>query len=229
MPLHCPHLSQFSRIKHAFFEEDREPLKTREARVMQELAGDALPLIVLNQVHGNTVLQVTEPWEDLRDGDGLVTNVPGIALGIQTADCAPVLLYDPQAHVIGACHAGWKGAHAGIIQATLKAMEDLGAVRASIHATLGPTIQQKNYEVGPEFPDLIGAPYDSYFYPSQKEGHHHFNLPQYVQDILVQERVGTFHDLQQNTFDSRFASRRRTIGAAKEGQYYSGLSALLLL
>ena len=229
MPLYCPHLSQFPRIKHAFFEEDREPLQTRGPRVMEALVGSPIPLITLKQVHGTTVLHVTEPWKDLREGDGLVTTLPRIALGVETADCGPVLFYDPQAQVIGACHAGWKGARAGIIQATLQAMEDLGATRSQIHATLGPTIQHQDYEVGPEFPDLIGESYDTYFYPAQKPNHHHFNLPHYIHTVLKKEELSEIQDVKQNTITSNFASRRRAFSNKKEERYYSGLSSIILI
>ncbi len=232
----CPHFSHFSRIKHAFFEEDREPLEARKSRVMRTLAGEEIPLVVLNQVHGNTVISITDPWDEeikprqeRQMGDALVTHVPGIALGVETADCGPVLFYDPEAHVIGVAHAGWKGARAGILQATIAAMETLGARRATLHATLGPTIQHQDYEVGPEFPDLIGEPYTSYFYPAVKPTHHHFNLPQYIHDILQNEGITHRHDLKINSFTSGFSSRRRTLSPGAEGEYFSGLSALVLL
>jgi len=239
MKMQCPRLARFPKLKHAFFEEDRAPLETRSPRILKDVMGGEGPLIVLDQVHGNHVFSLESPEEaslfalsprsKRRKGDGLVTNVPGLVIGVETADCGPVLFYDPQTHVAGICHAGWKGARAGILQETLNAMENLGACRADIQTTLGPTIQHQDYEVGPEFPDLIDGQYDSYFYPSQKEGHHHFNLPQYIQDILEQEGIENFYNLAQNTFDSRFASRRRTLGAAKEGEYFSGLSCIVLV
>lgn len=219
MKVECPYLSQFPHLKHAFFNE----------QPAEEIKRLPFPLITLKQIHGMRVFHVTEPWikenapsyaEDswvLSDqdgkaqGDGLVTNLKGIALGIFTADCGPVLFYDPSSHIIGACHAGWRGAKAGVIQGTLATMENLGAKRSHIYATLGPTIQQHDYEVGPEFPDVIGETYDFYFYPSENPGHHYFNLPLYIRDILVREGLSHIHDLKLNTFSGKFASRRRLV------------------
>lgn len=225
MTLYCPYLSQFPEITHGFFEEDPEPLPTRWPSLREALGWPLMPLLVLKQVHGNQVFHVTGPREQRQEGDGLVTATRGVALGVETADCGPILFYEPQAQVIGACHAGWRGARGGIIQKTLVAMEGLGAQRSRIQGTLGPTIQQADYEVGPEFPDLIGDL--SYFRPSSNAGHHYFDLPRYIRDILTQEGVGAVNDLAQNTFDSRFASRRRALGT--HTSYYGGLSVISLL
>ena len=225
MKVECPHLSHFPHLKHAFFEGTSDA-----TQMIERMKQFPLPLITLNQVHGTNVLQVTESWlkdnapiydeaswtsslnkESKVKADGLVTNVKGVALGIFTADCGPVLFYDPSSHIIGACHAGWRGARAGIIQETLAVMESLGAKRSQMYATLGPTIQQHAYEVGPEFPDLIGGTYASYFYTSEKSGYHYFNLPLYIQDILKKEGISQVYDLKLNTFSGQFASRRRQI------------------
>ena len=110
----------------------------------------------------------------------MVTATPGLALGILTADCAPVLLADPKAGVIGAAHAGWKGALGGVLEATLEAMERLGALRMRIQATVGPCIAQDNYEVGWDFRDRfleLGLKHRRFFVPSDKEGHYRFDLP----------------------------------------------------
>jgi YfiH family protein len=208
MKVECPVLSQFSSLKHAFFPGNPASLSIWRTHAIEGMTVHPLPLVTPKQVHGTTVLHVTEPWTDEREGDGLVTRSKGIALGIWTADCGPVLLYDPLAQVIGACHAGWRGATGGIIQATLKSMEDLGARRSQIYATLGPTIQQQNYEVGPEFPDLIEKPYETYFYPSKNAGHHQFDLPLYIQKILLKEGITNAHDVKVNTFTETFSSRR---------------------
>jgi polyphenol oxidase len=216
MKIICPILSQFPNLKHQFFEADQAPNSERNIRAVQEMTGKNIPLVTLKQVHGTHVIRVTEPMENRISGDGLVTNTQGLALGIMTADCGPVLFFDPIANVIGACHAGWRGAKAGILQSTLKAMSELGAKNSQIYATLGPSIQQQNYEVGPEFPDLIGEPYDAYFYPSQKPRHHHFNLPLYIRNILLKERLAAVNDVGLNTFTENFWSRRKLLSQEKK-------------
>lgn len=168
MKVEYPYLSQFPSLKHGFFESSAEILESQRDQAMNRMAGCLIPLQTLKQVHGDKVIVVNEILNEEQEGDGLVTNVKGIALGVQTADCGPIVFYDPLAEVIGTCHAGWRGAKAGILQATINAMEDLGAKRSRIYATLGPTIQQIDYEVGPEFPELIGEAYETYFLPSQK-------------------------------------------------------------
>src|SRR6185437_4845247 len=117
------------------------------------------------------------------EGDGMVTATPGLGLGILTADCAPVLFADAQAGVIGAAHAGWKGAAGGVLEATLEAMETLGASRHRISAAIGPCISQRNYEVGADFRDRfleLDAANGGFFVPSDKEGHFRFDLPGYA-------------------------------------------------
>jgi YfiH family protein len=228
MYIKCPHLSQFSAIGHAFFEADPEPLLSRQDRVMKVMAGTPLSLVTLRQVHGNDVI-VVEDLGEQQEADGLVTNAKGIALGILTADCGPILFYDPIANVIGACHAGWRGARKGILQATLQAMEGLGAKRSQIYATLGPTIQQANYGVGPEFPDLIGKPYETYFYPSEQNGFHYFNLPLYIKTQLLNEGLAHVYDLGHNTFTGNFSSRRRFLAEGIEEIEFCNLSAIAIL
>jgi len=229
MKVTCPYLSQFPAVKHAFFEAASAPLSSQREKAMEAMTGRPIPLVTLNQVHGTKVLHITESGMDNQEGDGLVTVLKDMAIGILTADCGPILFYDPSTHIIGACHAGWRGAKEGIIQATLKAMERVGAKRSQIYATLGPTIQQQNYEVGPEFPDLIGGVYETYFYPSEKSQHHYFNLPLYIYDVLVQEELAHVHDLKINTFSENFASRRRFLKQGKEKVDIHNLSAIAVL
>jgi YfiH family protein len=197
MLLKCPHLSKFPSLKHSFIKMKPEDYPS--------------PLAILKQVHGTKVYPVMAAGIKKLEGDGLVTNVKGLHLGIMTADCGPVLFYDPKVQVIGACHAGWRGARAGILQATINEMENLGAKRRHIHASLGPTIQQQYYEVGPEFPDLMGEVYEEYFYPSKKKGHHYFNLPHYIHHQLLRAGLASFHDIKCDTFSGNFSSRRRFI------------------
>ncbi len=224
----CPYLSQFSSLQHAYFEADPKIMSGSYDQAIKAMAGRPLPLVILNQVHGNHVIRLSDLNHEGKEGDGLVTNVKGIALGILTADCGPVLFYDPKTHVIGACHAGWRGAIGGILQATLDAMEEMGANRSRIYATLGPTIQQENYEVGPEFPDLIKAPYDTYFYPSANKGHHYFNLPHYICQNLLREGLTHVHNMGWDTYSENFSSRRRYLSQGSQGIKSNNLSAIAI-
>jgi YfiH family protein len=169
-------------------------------RVSAAMGGAAL--VTVGQVHSPDVLTVTQPWEIGRAqaedmltvplGDAMVTAMPGIALGILTADCAPVLFADGDAKVIGAAHAGWKGALTGVLEGTLAAMEKLGAKRARIAAAIGPCIGQANYEVGPEFrARFVNADASNarYFVPGERAGHHRFDLESFVADRLAEAGV----------------------------------------
>lgn len=229
MKHHCPILSQIACIRHAFFERNPNIFTKDREKAINGMADKSIPLMTLTQVHGNKVITVTEDTEDKWEGDGLVTNLPRMALGIRTADCGPVLLCDPSTQIIGACHAGWRGANAGILQNTIKAMESLGASREKICATLGPTIWQTHYEVGPEFPKIIAKPYEDYFYASDKKDHHYFNLPKYICDQLKGEKIQKVNDLQLNTYTGNFSSRRRFL-TEKTGKFKSdNLSAIAII
>src|SRR5580692_6257494 len=129
-----------------------EAVRENRARVVAALAPDAT-LVTLSQIHSPFAHIVGPDWDRQTQlqGDGLATATPGMMLGILTADCAPVLFADPEARVIGAAHAGWKGALGGVLEATIAAMEALGAHREDIAAAIGPCISQTNYEVGPDF------------------------------------------------------------------------------
>jgi YfiH family protein len=167
---------------------DSTQQKNREA-VARHFSVKPDHLISCYQIHSPTVVTVTQPWAvaDRPQADAMVTKEKGIALGILTADCAPILFADIRAGVVGAAHAGWRGALSGIIENTLDAMEKLGAHKKSIHAAIGPCIWQKSYEVGPEFP----APFlaedpanERFFRPAFKSDHTMFNLPGYVDNRL---------------------------------------------
>ena len=162
------------------------------ARVAASLGAERL--VSLAQVHSAIVHTVGADWDpDSRpEGDGLVTDRPGMALGILTADCAPVLLADPKAQVVGAAHAGWKGALGGILDATIAAMERLGAARDDMVAAIGPCISQAHYEVGWDFRDRFleqGLRMRRFFVPSDKEGHYRFDLEGYAAHRLEQAGV----------------------------------------
>jgi YfiH family protein len=145
------------------------------------------------QIHSPDVVTVTKPWSvaDRPKADAMVTREKGLALGILTADCVPILFADKSVGVIGAAHAGWRGAISGVIENTIKAMEALGATRSSTTAALGPCIAQKSYEVGPEFPAPFlaeDAQNEKFFRPAFRSGHTMFDLPGYV--VAKLKRLG---------------------------------------
>ena len=161
----------------------------------------------------------------------MVTRVPQIALGVSTADCGPLLFADDRARVIGAAHAGWRGAFTGVIEATLAAMEKLGADRGNIAVALGPTIRQPNYEVGPEFIARFtdADPGDARFFtPSGKAGHALFDLGGYIVARLEKAGVGTVEDLGIDTYAEEahlFSFRRATHrGEADYGRLVAAIS-----
>ncbi|HET9068476.1 MAG TPA: peptidoglycan editing factor PgeF, partial [Amaricoccus sp.] len=143
--------------------DQRQAVTLNRARVAGHLGVDAGRLLSLHQVHGTDVVVAgPEGWggSERPRADAAVTARPGVAISVLTADCAPVLFHDPEARVIGAAHAGWRGAVDGVLEATLAAMEGLGARRGSVRAVVGPTISQRAYEVGPEFFERFQAEAD---------------------------------------------------------------------
>ncbi len=167
------------------------------------------------QIHSPNVVVAETPWthEQRPRADAIVTRVPGLAIGVSTADCGPILFADVQARVIGAAHSGWRGALTGVIEATIGAMEQLGAQRAHIAASIGPMIRQKNYEVGEELvTKFVGAnsANAAFFTPAARSGHAMFDLAGYVGSRL--KRAGVMHDdLALCTYEEpqRFFSYRR--------------------
>ncbi len=157
----------------------------RENRRRVAAALGAGDLLSLHQVHGPEVIVVRDSWEaGARPRcDAMVTDRPGLALGTLAADCGPILFADPDAQIIGAAHAGWRGAVSGVADATVAAMEKLGARRDRIRAVLGPTIAQASYEVGAEFPAPFlaqDAAYARFFAPGARPGKFQFDLPGYI-------------------------------------------------
>ena len=191
-------------------------------------------LIAPHQHHSPDAVIATEAWPPQHGpkADAVVTNRPGLAISINTADCTPILFCDPKAGVIGAAHAGWKGALGGIIKWTVAAMEEIGAKASAVHAAIGPTISQSSYEVGPEFYDRIVADdksHSEFFVPSTRPGHHMFDLPGFVEMRLRQAGVGTIENLKLCTYsdEKRFFSYRRTTHRS-EPDYGRQLSAIVL-
>lgn len=186
------------------------------------------------QTHSAQVVVVEKPWPtgSAPQVDAMVTSKPGIALGILTADCAPVLLADAEAGVIGAAHAGWKGALGGIVEATLQAMETLGADRSRVSAAIGPAIAQQSYEVGPEFPAeflQVDSAAKKYF-ANGRDGHFQFDLPGYVETALRRAGIESVWTAGLDTYEIEedFFSYRRTCHRS-ETDYGRQLSAILLV
>lgn len=156
-----------------------DAVATNRMRVSEFMGG---PLVSLHQTHSNKVVTVDAPHAGpAPEADGIVTATPGLVLGILTADCQPVLFADTSAGVVGAAHAGWKGAMDGVLEATLDAMEELGAQRARTTAVIGPSISLRAYEVGPEFLDrfLANDPDNQRFFAGGKEDRVQFDLVSY--------------------------------------------------
>ncbi|WP_417690971.1 peptidoglycan editing factor PgeF [Roseibium sp.] len=212
----------------------REHVLENRSRAADHFSLPVSRLITPHQIHSADVLTVTAPFgkDDSRHGDALVTDRPGLLLGIATADCGPVLFADPKARVIGAAHSGWKGAIGGIVENTLTAMEALGADRSDVTAVLGPTISKKAYEVGPEFrarfltDNLI---FERFFSPSDKAGHFMFDLPGFILHQLQEAGVGAARALGRCTYaeETQFFSYRRTTHRG-EPDYGRLLSAITL-
>jgi hypothetical protein len=177
-------------------------------------------LVTLHQIHSNTVIPVTAPFADaLRpQADAMVTATPGLALGVLAADCAPILLADAQAGVIGAAHSGWKGTLGNIAAATVAAMQALGADPARITAAIGPCIQRASYEVDEAFSArfLALSPEHDRFFTDGRPGHPHFDLPGFITQSLAQAGVRTIITTGENTYTDAanwFSFRRSTHGA----------------
>lgn len=191
-------------------------------------------LCLVKQTHSTKVISVTaaSPRNDRIEADGMVTATKGLALGIQTADCGPVLFADPKNQIIGGCHAGWKGAVGGIVGNTIEAMVQLGAERQHIIAILGPSIRVESYEVGEKFKaDVLAqhahtAPY--FKLPSNAEAPH-FDLPHCIMDQLESANIADISDLELCTYqnsDKFFSHRKATHLAEKTGRQLSVISLL---
>jgi len=214
--------------------DDADAVRENRRRAMSRLALPANALVTLYQVHSPTVVEVEAPWPpgEAPKADGAVTTRRGVALGILTADCAPVLFADAEAGVIGAAHAGWRGAVTGVLEETVAAMARLGASPTRIRAAIGPCIAQASYEVGPEFHErfLDADPANAaLFRPSSRTGHHLFDLAGYVRRRLeplgLAEIVAAGEDTAAEP-ERFFSYRRATL--AGETDYGRLLSAIAL-
>lgn len=237
MMLHTPRLSAIPRLRHGFFtraggvssgiydslncglgsKDDAVAVVENRKRLAESLGAPADKLITVYQVHSPDAVIATERWaDDFRPrADAIVTATPGILLGVTAADCGPVLFADPKASVIGAAHAGWRGALTGVLEATIARMEELGAAREHIVAAIGPLIRQKSYEVGAEFVErfIAAAPTNAaFFIASAREGHSMFDLGGFIRARLIAAGIGEIEDIGLCTYaDDRFFSYRRSV------------------
>jgi YfiH family protein len=186
-----------------------------------------------HQVHSPDAVVASGPWEGTSRprADAIVTRTEGLAIGVTAADCAPVLLVDPNARVIGAAHAGWKGALTGILESTIGAMEKLGAERGGMVAAIGPLIRQQSYEVGSEFVERFldaEADHAVFFIPSTRAGHSMFDLAGFIRMRLENAGVLMIDDIGVDTYsDERFYSYRRSVHR-KEPDYGRHVHAIAL-
>jgi len=248
----APSLLGLTHVRHAFFtreggasegiyaslnggvgSRDDPALVTENRRRMAAML-EAPALVTAYQIHSATAVIATTPWtrEAAPRADAVVTKMKNLAVGVTIADCGPVLLADSEAGVVGAAHAGWRGAFEGIIEAAVSKMEELGARRASIRAAIGPLIRQDSYEVGPEFVARFreaDEAYARFFKPSARDGHALFDLPGFIALRLEQARVASIEDLKLDTYsDDRFFSYRRSTHKA-EADYGRLIAAISLV
>ncbi|MGD9862762.1 MAG: peptidoglycan editing factor PgeF [Pseudodonghicola sp.] len=209
--------------------DQTEAVAINRARVAGALDLQPEALVTVHQVHSADAVTVTGPLADRPRADALVSATPGVALAVLTADCQPVLFADHRAGVIGAAHAGWRGALDGVLEATVEAMEALGADRADIVAVIGPTISQRAYEVGPEFFDdfMMEDPESARFFANGAGDRYLFDLPGFGLHRLRRAGVGAAEWTRHCTYSDpdRFYSYRRSthLGEADYGRLISAI------
>jgi purine-nucleoside/S-methyl-5'-thioadenosine phosphorylase / adenosine deaminase len=253
MKLEAPSLA-LTGIRHAFFtrsggvsgglyaslnggtgsKDDAGHIAENRARMAAALGAEPHRFLTVYQIHSPEVVVAETPWaaEARPRADAIVTRMRSLAIGVTTADCGPILFADPKARVIGAAHAGWRGALSGVIEATVAAMERLGAARGEIRAAIGPMIRQANYEVGTDLTARFAAEdraSSRFFTPAAREGHALFDLSGYVAARLARAGVGHIEDLGLCTYadPDRFFSYRRTTHRA-EPDYGRHVNAIML-
>ena len=200
-------------------QDDPDRVLENRARAARAIGVDPAGLVGLTQVHGSAVVHVTAPWPPGSGprADAMVTDRAGVALGIVTADCAPVLFADVSAGVVGAAHAGWRGAMAGVLEATIAAMEALGATRGGIAAAIGPCIRQNSYEVAADLRDAMLAADPAnlrFFAPGAREARWQFDLPGFCAARLGAAGIGGVDTIDADTLTDAagfFSHRRRTL------------------
>jgi polyphenol oxidase len=253
MRLESSLLSAVPGLRHAFFSReggvsegiyaglnggvgsDDNPAHVAEnrRRMAAALQVSAEQFLTVFQIHSPEVVVASEPWDTASrpKADAIVTRTEGLAIGVTAADCGPILFADAGARVIGAAHAGWKGALTGVVESTVDAMEKLGAERANIVAAIGPLIRQPSYEVGPEFVERFenaDAGNSRYFLPSTREGHAMFDLAGFIRKRLENAGVLLVDDTGIDTYsDERFFSYRRSVHR-QEADYGRHVHAIVL-
>jgi YfiH family protein len=246
-------LSAIPGIRHAFFTREGgvsdgvydslngglgsndEPARVAEnrRRMAEQLGVAPSHLLSVHQIHSPDAVVATGPWDGpvRPKADAIVTRNEGLAIGVTTADCGPILFVDPKARVIGAAHAGWKGALTGVLESTIDAMEKLGADRSGMVAAIGPLIRQPSYEVGHEFVErFIEADAENalFFLPGERNGHSMFDLAGFIRMRLENAGVLMIDDLGIDTYaDERFYSYRRSVHR-KEPDYGRLVHAIAL-
>jgi YfiH family protein len=253
MTLGSPLLSAIPGLCHAFFtrdggvsggiygslngglgsDDDSAHVAENRRRMAEAMGVSPENFLSVWQIHSPDAVTVSGPWEGTARprADAMVTRTEGLAIGVTTADCGPILLVDPNARVIGAAHAGWKGALTGIVESTVTAMEKLGAERSGIVAAIGPLIRQHSYEVGSEFVErFIEADAENalFFIPSTRAGHAMFDLAGFIRMRLENSGVLMIDDIGIDTYsDERFYSYRRSVHR-KEPDYGRHVHAIAL-
>ncbi|WP_375413923.1 peptidoglycan editing factor PgeF [uncultured Bradyrhizobium sp.] len=253
MTLGSPLLSAIPGLRHGFFtrdggvsggiyeslnggigsNDDPGHVAENRRRMAQQMGVSPEHFLGVWQVHSPDAVVATGPWpgRSRPRADAMVTRTEGLAIGVTAADCGPILLVDPRARVIGAAHAGWKGALTGVLESTIDAMEQLGAERAGIVAAIGPLIRQNSYEVGAEFVDrftLADAANAPFFIPSSREKHAMFDLAGFIRMRLENAGVLMIDDVGIDTYsDQRFFSYRRSVHR-KEPDYGRHVHAIVL-
>jgi len=213
--------------------DDPKHVAENRRRMAEQMGVAPDRFLSVHQVHSPDAVVAHGPWDGPARprADAIVTRTEGIAIGITAADCGPILLVDPNARVIGAAHAGWKGALTGILESTIETMEKLGAERGGMVAAIGPLIRQHSYEVGGEFVErFIETDADNavFFIPSTRERHSMFDLAGYIRMRLENAGVLMIDDLGVDTYsDERFYSYRRSVHR-KEPDYGRHVHAIAL-
>ena len=248
-----PLLSAIPGLRHAFFtreggvsdgiyaslnggigsNDDPANVTENRRRMAEQMGVTPVRFLSVYQIHSPDAVVATGPWQGVERprADAIVTATQGLAIGVTAADCGPILLVDPNARVIGAAHAGWKGALTGIVESTVAAMEKLGAERGGIVAAIGPLIRQHSYEVGGEFVErFIEADAENalFFIPSSRENHAMFDLASFIRMRLENAGVLMIDDIGLDTYsDERFYSYRRSVHRA-EPDYGRHVHAIVL-
>jgi YfiH family protein len=213
--------------------DDQAKVAENRRRMAEYMGVAPAHLVGVHQVHSPDAVVATGPWpgEARPRADAIVTRTEGIAIGVTTADCGPILFADPAARVIGAAHAGWKGALTGVLESTIDAMEKLGADRSGMVAAIGPLIRQQSYEVGGEFVERFldaDAEHGAFFIPSERSGHSMFDLAGFIRMRLENAGVLMIDDIGVDTYaDERFYSYRRSVHR-KEPDYGRLVHAIAL-